>query len=256
MLRFDTVVVSDLHLGARNSRRASVLRFFETVETSHLVLAGDVFDHPRLRRLGGPDLAVLERLRELGRHIRVTWLRGNHDPDDCWTRSLLGLDVAEEVLLDVGGRPYLVCHGHLFDHTLDLPSWIIFLAEAIYRGAQAVDSTHRLARQLKRASRSFQQIHEQITARAIEAGRRRAVAGIVWGHSHVAVDVRHHGLHVLNTGCWTETPSGFVGIRDGEAGTYFWDDARCRATRLTAIPQPAGRRQLSRRWSEVPALPS
>ncbi len=224
MRQFDAVVVSDLHLGARNSRREAFLAFLDWVETPHLILAGDVFDDPRWRRLTTADLAVVERLRELCCTTRVTWLRGNHDPSAEWYRALMGIAPADEVLVDVGGRPYLVCHGHLWDHTLAYPSWVIFVAEMIYRGAQCFDRSHRLARNLKHASRRFRHTIDTMTDRAWQSARQRQVAGIVWGHSHVACDRRQEDLHLLNTGCWTEIPSGFVGIRGATARTYYWDE--------------------------------
>jgi UDP-2,3-diacylglucosamine pyrophosphatase LpxH len=256
MRQFDAVVVSDLHLGALNSRREDLLRFLDWLDTPHLILNGDIFDHPRLRRLGPADLEVIGRLRQRSEWSRVTWLRGNHDPSENWFRDLLGLAPCDELLLPVGGRPYLVCHGHVWDRSLDLPDWIITAAEAIYRLAQGVDGSHHLARRLKHGSRKFQRAIESMTSRAVETGRSRELAGIVWGHCHVAADQHLSGLHLLNTGCWTETPSAFVGIRDGVARTFFWDTSAPRRLRPDPRrPRPAG--QLSRRWSsrQVPARP-
>jgi UDP-2,3-diacylglucosamine pyrophosphatase LpxH len=44
MVNFDAVVVSDLHLGARNSRGTNFLRFLHTIRCQRLVLAGDLFN--------------------------------------------------------------------------------------------------------------------------------------------------------------------------------------------------------------------
>ena len=43
MLKFEAVVVSDLHLGARNSRTYDFLLFLESLETDRLISAGDIF---------------------------------------------------------------------------------------------------------------------------------------------------------------------------------------------------------------------
>ena len=62
--------------------------------------------------------------------------------------------------------------------------------------------------------------------RAVEEARRRRLDGVIVGHSHVARDVRVDGVHYLNSGCWTEKPASFIGIRGGDAKHYSWDDLR------------------------------
>ncbi|MGA2499135.1 MAG: UDP-2,3-diacylglucosamine diphosphatase, partial [Tepidisphaeraceae bacterium] len=64
---FATVVVSDLHLGARNARVGEFLRFLDWVRTDELILAGDVFDDPRLRRLDASSLRVINALMSFAR---------------------------------------------------------------------------------------------------------------------------------------------------------------------------------------------
>jgi UDP-2,3-diacylglucosamine pyrophosphatase LpxH len=221
--RFDAIVVCDLHLGARISRTEDFLRFLDEIETERLVVAGDVFDDPWLRGLERRHVRVLEVLRDLGRFGCVEWLCGNHDPSADWFAGVLGIEPADETVLDVDERRYLVCHGHVRDTALELPPAILKSADAIYRTCQWLDPSHRLARQLKRRSKRFTNSIEKLRHWAIAEARRRSFEGVILGHTHAAEETRMDGVHYLNSGCWTERPSGFVGVRYGEVRQYFWD---------------------------------
>ena len=48
---FDTVIISDLHLGNRFSRARELLYFLKTVKFRHLIINGDVFDDMNMKRL-------------------------------------------------------------------------------------------------------------------------------------------------------------------------------------------------------------
>jgi UDP-2,3-diacylglucosamine pyrophosphatase LpxH len=218
--RFDAIVVSDLHLGAQNSRSEDFLRFLDTIETGHLIVAGDLFEDPWLRGLDRFDVRVLQALREFE---RVEWLCGNHDPPADWFAAVFGVDARNETVVDVAGRPYLVCHGHQPDTALDLPPVILKTADLIYHTCQWLDRSHRLARQLKRRSKRFTKSLERIRCWALAEATARSFAGVILGHTHSAEDVRLDDVHYLNCGCWTERPCGFVGVRDGKVRQYFWD---------------------------------
>jgi UDP-2,3-diacylglucosamine pyrophosphatase LpxH len=223
--RFDTVVVSDLHLGARNSRTEDFRRFLETIETDRLIVAGDIFDDPWLRGLDRRHVQVLELLRELGRCRSVEWLSGNHDPSAECFEGVLGIEPRNETVIDVYGRQYLVCHGHARDTALELPRAVLRTADAIYRTCQWLDPTHRLARQLKSRSKQFTHSVETRRRWAIAEAKARSFAGVILGHTHAAEEIRLDGVHYLNSGCWTERPSGFVAVRDGHVRQYFWDQS-------------------------------
>jgi UDP-2,3-diacylglucosamine pyrophosphatase LpxH len=236
MLNFDTVVVSDLHLGARNSRGNDFLRFLHTLQTDRLVLAGDLFNDHRLRGLQERDVQVVELLRQYARGVHVDWVVGNHDPSPDWFAGLLGITAVEEVVLDVGRERYLVYHGHGWDPSLTWPQLVVDTADAIYFACQWLDPSHRLARSLKRSSKHFLHVTEVLRRRAIDEAQRRDFAGVILGHSHLACEVRTAGVHYLNSGCWTEKPSSFVGIRSGRARLYDWDPvARAAWLRETSI---------------------
>jgi UDP-2,3-diacylglucosamine pyrophosphatase LpxH len=222
MQQFDTVVVSDLHLGARNSRTDDFLRFLSRLRTQRLVVAGDLFDSPRLRGMTARDVRVLESLRWVSRRSEVIWIRGNHDPSLDWFRAVFDVRARDEWQMDVAGRTYLVCHGHEWEEPLGLPAWLVNVADGIYRGCQWLDPTHGLARRIKRNSKWFCRAVDGMRCRAVGAARLREFDGVIVGHSHVASDLIENGVHYLNCGCWTERPAGFVGVRGRNVRQYQW----------------------------------
>jgi UDP-2,3-diacylglucosamine pyrophosphatase LpxH len=188
-----------------------------------LVLAGDLFNDSRLRGLQERDVQIVELLRRYTKHVRVDWVVGNHDPSPTWFAALLGIEAQEEVILNVGAAQYLVYHGHGWDPSLSWPQLEVDTADAVYFACQWLDSSHRLARRLKRTSKHFFHVTDVLRRRAIDEARLRGVAGVILGHSHLACDVRSADVHYLNCGCWTEKPLSFVGISGSTARVYDWD---------------------------------
>ncbi len=246
MLQFDTVVVSDIHLGARNSRTDDFLRFLDDLEVERLIIAGDLFESPVLQGLKEPHVRVLEVLRQFARGSELVWLRGNHDPNEAWRRGVLDLKCQDELVLNVGRRKYLVCHGHLWDRAMSLPNVIIHAADCVYHASQRIDPSHGLARWLKRKTKLFCRAVDGLRREAAAAARRRNMNGVIVGHSHVAGDDFIGDQHFLNCGCWTEQPAGYVGIRNGIARQFAWRaparsslaDCRANFSRPAAASEP------------------
>lgn len=239
MVKFETVVVSDLHLGARNCRTEAFRRFLDTIQTGRLIIAGDLFDSPTLRRLRPCDIQLLETLRAFSQEVDVEWIRGNHDPPAQWCSALLGLESRLELELDVGERTYLVAHGDAWDPALKWHWTVIETADLVYRVTQQLDSSHRLARGLKRGSKHFCRAVEETCQAALAEVRRRELHGVILGHTHMANQRRLDSLEYLNCGCWTEKPAGFVGIRDGRARLYSWDRmAQRQSFGRCTVPRP------------------
>lgn len=231
--RFDMVVISDVHLGAPNCRTEELLDFLRVIRTDRLVIAGDLFDSPRLRRLRCQDVAVLNAIRAMRRSCQVIWLLGNHDPAPEWCSGILDLPTRSELLARIGQQTYLIYHGQRWDPSMRYPRWMIGVADTIYRLAQRVDSSHQLARALKRKSKRFLHVVTQIRRNAVAEAKDRQLTGVIFGHSHVPCDESIQGIHFLNSGSWVEKPCSFVGMRDGLARQYWWDDTtRRRALEL------------------------
>ncbi|MBX7165212.1 MAG: UDP-2,3-diacylglucosamine diphosphatase [Pirellulales bacterium] len=235
MRSFETVVVSDLHLGARNSRAAEFIDFLGRVAISRLIVAGDLFQCPRLSRpLGEADAEVLSILRRLADAGDAVWIRGNHDPHADFAWAVLGLPQCDEVNLAVGEKNYLVTHGDRWDRAMELPKLIVDGADAIYRGVQMLDRSHALARMLKRGSKHFCRVVQRLRNRAIDESEQRGYDGVILGHTHVAEEYSERGIHYLNSGCWTERPATYVGVQAGRARLYRWNHVE-----RTPEPQPA-----------------
>jgi len=235
MQQFDTVVVSDLHLGAHNARADDFLRFLDSIRTSRLILNGDIFDSDQVRRLRPDHLEVLDALRSFASVADVVWLQGNHDPEPAWSSTVFGIAFQREIVIDSGDKQYLVCHGHEWDASMHWPAWMIRGADNIYYASQWIDPTHKLARSLKRRCKRFCKAVKNLQHSAMNEARRRDLDGVILGHTHIGQDIIEGGIHYLNCGCWTEKPSSFVGIRDGVARRILWNADH---DRITVPPPP------------------
>ena len=121
-LRVKTVILSDIHLGAAESKAAEVNHFLRHVRCDKLILNGDIIDGWQLKRGGQWTKAhtrfiriVLKMLEKRDTH--VVYLRGNHD--DILAKFLPldfeNLQIVEDYIHESGDKKYLVLHGDIFD---------------------------------------------------------------------------------------------------------------------------------------------
>src|ERR1700746_4234729 len=79
---FDTVILSDLHLGSEVSRANAARLTLKAISFRRLILLGDIFCDLNFRRLKKEHWQFLGYIRKLSnpkREIEVVWVEGNHD---------------------------------------------------------------------------------------------------------------------------------------------------------------------------------
>src|SRR3981189_2801141 len=97
---YDTLILSDVHLGADPSRAREGTRVLKENRFHRLILLGDIFADLNFRRLTKEHWKFLGFIRKLSnpRHgIEVVWVEGNHDHGLTEVMShLLGIPVYQE----------------------------------------------------------------------------------------------------------------------------------------------------------------
>jgi UDP-2,3-diacylglucosamine pyrophosphatase LpxH len=222
-----TIVISDIHLGARNNR-TDLLGELLRGDFDRLILNGDTVDSVDFRRFRGRDWRIVEQLRAVARERELVLIRGNHDgrsaEDDGFgpldaLAELLDTSWHEEYVLQVGTERYLVMHGDQFDRTLNL-TWVGDAADWFYRQTQR--GSKSVARFLKGRVKCWGGVVDCVQRGATHSARKRGFSGIITGHTHFADDEWINGIHYLNTGCWVDWPCSYVRAEDGEARLMHW----------------------------------
>jgi len=222
----NTIIVSDLHLGARNSRTDLLAELLDG-DFDRLILNGDTVDSPDLRRFRPCDWRIIDALRAVARSRELVVVRGNHDVPAhgdmvrCagLLTALLGTEPREEYELDAAGGRYLVLHGDRFDSTMNL-TWVGGAADAIYRSVQQF--SRPAAHFLKAASKHVGGVVGAVRRGALAYARERGLTGIITGHTHFADDETVDGVHFLNTGCWVDHPCSYVQADAGGVRLRHW----------------------------------
>ncbi len=240
----NTLIVSDLHLGARNSRTDLLAGLLEG-DFDRLVLNGDTVDSPDLRRFRPCDWRVIDALRGVAHSRELVLVRGNHDVPahgDAGRAAnlltgLLGTELRDEYVLEVGGERYLIVHGDRFDGTMNL-TWVGEAADLVYRGVQRL--SRPAAHFLKAASKHACGVVGAVRQGALAHARQRGFAGVITGHTHFAHDEYIDGIHFLNTGCWVDHPCCYVQAEGGLVRLRHWlpGATTAPAARATASGRP------------------
>jgi UDP-2,3-diacylglucosamine pyrophosphatase LpxH len=226
-----TLIVSDLHLGCRNSQAEALAELLRT-PFDRLIVNGDTVNDLNLRKLRPAHWAVIAQLREVAQKRMLVLIRGNHDgaahanltfgPLDVLA-TLLGVELHEEYPLEAAGRRYLVLHGDRFDPTLHWPA-VTDTADWCYQSAQRVN--RRMARWLKHRAKRMGGVLERVKRRSVDYARGLGYDGVIAGHTHFCDDEHIDGVHYLNSGCWTDRPCSYVRVERGRVVLCFWDDGR------------------------------
>ena len=142
-LVYDTLILSDLHLGSEVSRAEEALRMLRANRFHRLILLGDIFSDLNFGRLTKPHWKFLSYIRKLSnpkRGVQVVWVEGNHDHGLSNVMShLVGVKVYQEYQWDFAGYRHLAIHGHQFDRFVVNNFLLSRLGSFFYLQLQKID---------------------------------------------------------------------------------------------------------------------
>lgn len=220
---FDTVIISDTHLGAKNCSALKLRSFLTSVKTGRLILNGDIFDDLNFKRLDGAHFHCLRAIRKLSVRSEVVWISGNHDRAAGVLSHIIGVDVKNSITLRAGRKTYLVLHGDVFDEIIRNHPVLTWIADLCYGIVQWVDRSHNVALYLKRKCKTFTRSYDKVKKRCVELAKKRGYDGIMIGHLHIPESTVIDGIHYVNSGSWTQSQCTFIGIRNEEVALYDFD---------------------------------
>ena len=205
-----TIIISDLHLGAPDSKYHQLIDFLETHPCENLILNGDIIDGKYLKRFGSRKqeyATFFHTLQEIAKKnlTQITYIRGNHE---LWTDKVKvpkNFHIQEDMIYPSHGKKYYICHGDQFDSNLDkmlhhfkVISFIIAcVAAGIYRSNRQYNklrknlglSYHSLLTPIKNAGhRLFRGSDKAYEDKLIQKALEKHCDGIICGHNHKPAD--------------------------------------------------------------------
>jgi UDP-2,3-diacylglucosamine pyrophosphatase LpxH len=213
---YDTLILSDLHLGSEISRAEQATRMLRGNRFRRLILLGDIFSDLNFGRLTKAHWKFLGYIRKLSnpkREVEVVWVEGNHDRGLSMVMShLVGVRVYEEYQWEFDGHRHLAIHGHQFDRFVVNNLLLSNLGSFLHIQLQRLDFKGKsFSRLLDRLGARWLRLSAKVEDGATEHARLRGVDRVFCGHTHKArryeQDVAYY-----NTGAWTDSPLTYITI--------------------------------------------
>jgi UDP-2,3-diacylglucosamine pyrophosphatase LpxH len=247
---FDTVIISDLHLGSEVSRAADALEFLEGARFRRLILLGDIFADLNFSRLTKEHWRFLGFIRKLSnpKHgVEVVWVEGNHDHGLTEVMShLVGVRVYQEYEWSFAGRKHLAIHGHQFDSFAIKNFKVTRLGQLIFLWLQKIDArSKKFARYLDRLNTRWLRLSAQVAQGALSHAKQGQAERIFCGHTHVPLALERDGVEYYNSGAWVDLRCTYVtvGLEGVEIHEYVpsaTDNRDSSEERIASFAEAAG----------------
>ncbi len=235
VLRYKTIILSDVHLGAPDCKVDRINHFLKHTYSPKLILNGDIIDGWSLKRQGGWNQKhtrfvrlVLKKMEKKG--TEVIYLRGNHDDiiEKFLPLTFDKLKIVNEYIHDTENGRYLVVHGDVFDAVTQNSKLIAVAGDIGYqtllklnrhynryrswRGKEYFSLSKAIKARVKQAVSYISRFEDQVEIMA----QKRGCKGFICGHIHTP-DNKHIGdVHYLNSGDWVESDTAIVEHENGE----------------------------------------
>jgi UDP-2,3-diacylglucosamine pyrophosphatase LpxH len=224
---YDTLILSDLHLGADMSRAREALRVLQENRYRRLILLGDIFadlNFGRLKKEHWKFLGFIRKLSNPKRNVEVVWVEGNHDTGLAEIMShLVGVRVYQEYQWEYQGLRHIAAHGHQFDGFVVSNVRVSYLiGTLLYLQLQKWDSKNKtLTRFLDRLNTRWLRLSPKVADGALAHARHHQAARIFCGHTHAAMHKhdQEQGIDYFNCGAWIDAHSTYITV--GEDGVQI-----------------------------------
>jgi UDP-2,3-diacylglucosamine pyrophosphatase LpxH len=203
---YNTLILSDLHLGAETSHAREATRVLKESRFQRLILLGDIFADLNFARLTKDHWKFLGYIRKLSnpkRNIEVVWVEGNHDHGLTNIMShLVGVRVYQRYAWQYDGLRHIAIHGHQFDGFQVSNVRLNKLGTSFYLRLQKLDFKSKpIARLIDRLNTRWL----RMSSKALQCARQSNADRIFCGHTHQADHVEEDGIHYYNSGGWVDS---------------------------------------------------
>jgi UDP-2,3-diacylglucosamine pyrophosphatase LpxH len=207
---YNTLILSDLHLGAEMSRAREATRVLKENRFQRLILLGDIFADLNFARLTKEHWKFLGYIRKLSnpkRGIEVVWVEGNHDHGLANIMShLVGVQVYEHYEWDYRGLHHVAIHGHQFDGFQVNRMTLSRLGTSLYLQLQKLDFKSKpIVRMIDRLNTRWLRMSTKVAEGALVYARHHSADRIFCGHTHEALHVERDGINYYNSGGWVDS---------------------------------------------------
>jgi len=214
---YDTLILSDVHLGSEVSRAADATRMLRENRFRRLILLGDIFSDLNFRRLTKEHWKFLGYIRKLSnpkRGVEVVWVEGNHDCGLVDVMShLVGVPAYEEYSWDYQGRRHVAIHGHQFDRFVVNNALLSAFGTFLHLQLQKLDFKGKcFSRYVDRLNTRWLRLSAKVCAGAVEHARNLGAARIFCGHTHIPLAHQEDGIEYFNSGCWTDARPTYITV--------------------------------------------
>ena len=222
-MKYQAIIVSDLHLGTKDCKAEEFIDFLEKHPTELLILNGDIVDGWALNRGAKwkkQHTKVISKLLKLSNKIQIIWIRGNHDEflQEFMGNHFGGIEIREDYVLDIHNsmESYYIFHGDVIDIFITKYKWLSKIGAIGYDFALWLNrwyNKYRVWRNLPYQSIS-QKIKSGVKAAtnyvndfevtALSMAQKKGCNGVICGHIHQPEDRMINGKRYLNSGDWIE----------------------------------------------------
>jgi UDP-2,3-diacylglucosamine pyrophosphatase LpxH len=248
-VEYETLWLSDLHLGSKSSRAADLTIFLSNIRCRTLYLVGDIIDMWQLKRSWywpeEHNRVLRSILKMAATGTQVIYVPGNHDDA---VRQFVGSTIDGIKLLPfcihttLAGKRLLVIHGDQFDMIVTKSRKLAMLGGVAY---DLLVGFNRRYNWLRRAcGMPYFSLSALIKSRVksactyvsnfehllVKTAERAGVDGIVCGHIHMPqVDIHSYGsMEYYNCGDWVEHCSALAEDSEGSISLLYGLDSRFR----------------------------
>ena len=226
---YNTLILSDLHLGAETSHAREATRVLKGNRFQRLILLGDIFADLNFARLTKDHWKFLGFIRKLSnpkRKIEVVWVEGNHDHGLADIMShLVGVRVYESYEWYYRGLKHIAIHGHQFDGFQVNRMTLSRVGTSLYLQLQKLDFKSKpLTRMIDRLNTRWLRMSPKVASGALSHARYHEAQRIFCGHTHEALHVERDGIDYYNSGGWVDSRLTYLTIDETGVKIHEYDE--------------------------------
>ncbi len=226
---YNTLILSDLHLGAETSHAREATCVLRQNSFQRLILLGDIFADLNFARLTKEHWKFLSFIRKLSnpkRNIEVIWVEGNHDHGLTNIMShLVGVRVYQRYAWQYGGFRHVAIHGHQFDGFQVNNVRLSALGTSLYLMLQKLDFESKpVVRLIDRLNTRWLRMSAKVSAGALQYARQHHADRIFCGHTHHAMQAAQDGISYYNCGGWVDSRLTYLTVDEEGVRIHEYDD--------------------------------